>query len=396
MGSACTKGVKSTATVSPAPEPARDPPVRSLKRLDTPGPGYRSKRRGSVSAEPSGGRASLPPTRQSIAKLAHSTLKIQELVRSTLLFKELDEEQEACIIDAMFERRVAAGEVVIREGEEADNFYVIESGTFAASKAGADGGPPEWVTTYEGKGAFGELALMYNCPRAATVTGGWEPPGEEEAVAEGAARRRGSRDGGDAAAVPEPAAEAAAAEPEKPPASRTPEPAPAPGSPSHSGAAALLPGSPRPPLRLSDNSFSRRRSGRSAGARSAASSSDGEAASAGGSPTALSPLAPAQQPGGDGCGAGKPASPAVGDAGAGQESGEESPAMTVLPPIAEEPVEGGGLSRTTSKGRPRGSSAASAASSAGKAAPPKKAAPAAPAGKAKKGGPAAGPRTGGK
>ena len=23
--------------------------------------------------------------------------------------------------------------------------------------------------TYEGKGAFGELALMYNCPRAATV-----------------------------------------------------------------------------------------------------------------------------------------------------------------------------------------------------------------------------------
>jgi len=25
------------------------------------------------------------------------------------------------------------------------------------------------VFTYEGKGAFGELALMYNCPRAATV-----------------------------------------------------------------------------------------------------------------------------------------------------------------------------------------------------------------------------------
>jgi CRP-like cAMP-binding protein len=63
-----------------------------------------------------------------------------------------------------------------REGEEADNFYVIESGTFAATKAaggesgGADGSV-EWVATYEGHGAFGELALMYNCPRAATVTG---------------------------------------------------------------------------------------------------------------------------------------------------------------------------------------------------------------------------------
>ena len=52
-----------------------------------------------------------------------------------------------------------------REGEEADNFYVIESGRFEATKGDAP------VFTYEGQGSFGELALMYNCPRAATVTG---------------------------------------------------------------------------------------------------------------------------------------------------------------------------------------------------------------------------------
>ena len=50
-----------------------------------------------------------------------------------------------------------------REGEEGDNFYVIESGTWAALKAGVT------VFQYEGHGAFGELALLYNCPRAATV-----------------------------------------------------------------------------------------------------------------------------------------------------------------------------------------------------------------------------------
>lgn len=50
-----------------------------------------------------------------------------------------------------------------REGEEGDNFYAIESGTFVATKAG------EQKFRYEGKGSFGELALMYNCPRAATV-----------------------------------------------------------------------------------------------------------------------------------------------------------------------------------------------------------------------------------
>jgi cAMP-dependent protein kinase regulator len=50
-----------------------------------------------------------------------------------------------------------------REGEEGDNFYVIESGDFVAVKGG------QQVFKYEGSGSFGELALMYNCPRAATV-----------------------------------------------------------------------------------------------------------------------------------------------------------------------------------------------------------------------------------
>ena len=55
-----------------------------------------------------------------------------------------------------------------RQGEEGDNFYVIAEGVFTARIAQADGGE-RVVFTYNGKGAFGELALMYNCPRAATV-----------------------------------------------------------------------------------------------------------------------------------------------------------------------------------------------------------------------------------
>jgi cAMP-dependent protein kinase regulator len=50
-----------------------------------------------------------------------------------------------------------------REGQEGDNFYVIQEGQYTALK----GDVP--VFTYPGKGCFGELALMYNCPRAATV-----------------------------------------------------------------------------------------------------------------------------------------------------------------------------------------------------------------------------------
>ena len=54
-----------------------------------------------------------------------------------------------------------------REGHEGDNFYVIEEGVFKATKM--VGPVRKELFTYENHGAFGELAMMYNCPRAATV-----------------------------------------------------------------------------------------------------------------------------------------------------------------------------------------------------------------------------------
>lgn len=50
-----------------------------------------------------------------------------------------------------------------RQGEKGDNCYVVEHGTFEAIKDGVV------KHTYADKGSFGELALLYNTPRAATV-----------------------------------------------------------------------------------------------------------------------------------------------------------------------------------------------------------------------------------
>lgn len=60
-----------------------------------------------------------------------------------------------------------------REGQEGDNFYVIESGHFKVTKA--EGNEQKLLFEYHDQGAFGELALMYNCPRAATVTVSLQP-----------------------------------------------------------------------------------------------------------------------------------------------------------------------------------------------------------------------------
>uniref|UniRef100_A0A131XJZ3 cAMP-dependent protein kinase type II regulatory subunit n=2 Tax=Hyalomma TaxID=34625 RepID=A0A131XJZ3_9ACAR len=95
--------------------------------------------------------------------------RLGEAVKNILLFKSLDVNQMQEVIDAMFERKVKPGEVVIKQGDDGDNFYVIHSGTYHIF-VNKDGKQDELVGKYDGTGSFGELALMYNMPRAATIT----------------------------------------------------------------------------------------------------------------------------------------------------------------------------------------------------------------------------------
>ncbi|VDP75987.1 unnamed protein product [Echinostoma caproni] len=90
-----------------------------------------------------------------------------ESVKKILLFRCLDEDDRMEVVDAMFERKVSPGEDVITYGEPGDNFYIIESGTYDIYIS-ADGEMKK-VSQYVDKGSFGELALMYNTPRAATI-----------------------------------------------------------------------------------------------------------------------------------------------------------------------------------------------------------------------------------
>ncbi|KAG7454549.1 hypothetical protein MATL_G00260960 [Megalops atlanticus] len=93
--------------------------------------------------------------------------RLQEACRDILLFKNLDPEQMSQVLDAMFEKLVEAGEHIIDQDDDGDNFYVIERGTFDILLK-VDG-VQHSVGSYDNRGSFGELALMYNTPRAATI-----------------------------------------------------------------------------------------------------------------------------------------------------------------------------------------------------------------------------------
>uniref|UniRef100_A0A8C8AI88 cAMP-dependent protein kinase type II-alpha regulatory subunit n=1 Tax=Otus sunia TaxID=257818 RepID=A0A8C8AI88_9STRI len=93
--------------------------------------------------------------------------RLQEACKDILLFKNLDQEQLSQVLDAMFERKVKPQEHVIDQGDDGDNFYVVERGLYDIVVAKDN--QSRCVGRYDNHGSFGELALMYNTPRAATI-----------------------------------------------------------------------------------------------------------------------------------------------------------------------------------------------------------------------------------
>ncbi len=86
-----------------------------------------------------------------------------ELLRLVPLFAPLEPKSLELVAQQLGRRVVAAGEAVITEGEVGDRFYIVESGHTTATHAGT-------VLSTQGPGdPFGEIALLRDVPRTATV-----------------------------------------------------------------------------------------------------------------------------------------------------------------------------------------------------------------------------------
>jgi MFS family permease len=67
------------------------------------------------------------------------------------------------------ERRVATGDVVVRQGEPATDFYVVRSGALDVLSSGEAGERVETVNSLHAGDYFGEIGLLEKIPRTATV-----------------------------------------------------------------------------------------------------------------------------------------------------------------------------------------------------------------------------------
>lgn len=88
---------------------------------------------------------------------------LSDNLKQNFLFKQLDIKSKKTVISALTSKKFPKDSVIIQQGDEGDFFYIIETGTVDFYVNGAK------VNSSSEGSSFGELALMYNAPRAATA-----------------------------------------------------------------------------------------------------------------------------------------------------------------------------------------------------------------------------------
>eukprot|EP00933_Yihiella_yeosuensis_P014437 TRINITY_DN12962_c0_g1_i1.p1 TRINITY_DN12962_c0_g1~~TRINITY_DN12962_c0_g1_i1.p1 ORF type:complete len:406 (-),score=138.16 TRINITY_DN12962_c0_g1_i1:161-1378(-) len=140
---------------------------------DEPPPGWdrpmENRARQSVSAEAYGEwnekKSFVPPV---IAKSDEQKQRLKNCLCKSFLFSALEQTDLGIVVGAMKEVNAEAGNRVINQGDNGDFLFVIESGKLECIIKKPDGEEIP-VKTCEAGDVFGELALLYNCPRAASV-----------------------------------------------------------------------------------------------------------------------------------------------------------------------------------------------------------------------------------
>ena len=104
-----------------------------------------------------------------IPKTNEQIERIKDRCMLSFIFNSLDDKELKTVIDSFEEKKYSAGQNVITQGEEGDVLYLVDSGELDCEKVFKSGDPPTYLKTYKQGESFGELALLYNAPRAATI-----------------------------------------------------------------------------------------------------------------------------------------------------------------------------------------------------------------------------------
>eukprot|EP00931_Biecheleriopsis_adriatica_P073903 TRINITY_DN48103_c0_g1_i1.p1 TRINITY_DN48103_c0_g1~~TRINITY_DN48103_c0_g1_i1.p1 ORF type:complete len:411 (+),score=161.31 TRINITY_DN48103_c0_g1_i1:63-1295(+) len=89
--------------------------------------------------------------------------RYEGFLKKVKLLEALDDYARSQLSDALKQEEHKKGDLIVKQGEEGDKFYIVEEGKLAARKDDAA------VMEYQTGDYFGELSLLKNQPRAATI-----------------------------------------------------------------------------------------------------------------------------------------------------------------------------------------------------------------------------------
>ena len=104
-----------------------------------------------------------------VLKSEEATERIKACIAKNVLCNHLSQEYKDAVIAAMKEVKVAKGEALIKQSDLGDFWYVLDSGAFEVMKKYPGETEAKKVNSYKVGDSFGELALMFNQRRAASV-----------------------------------------------------------------------------------------------------------------------------------------------------------------------------------------------------------------------------------
>ncbi|CAK85233.1 unnamed protein product (macronuclear) [Paramecium tetraurelia] len=133
-------------------------------------PAAARKQRASISAEAYGQynrKESFQP--RVIVKSQQQKEIISKRLSQSFMFASLDSREKDIVIDAMEERSYNVDDWVIKQGDNGDNLYVVDQGELNCYKRFTKDGENKFLKVYYPGESFGELALLYNAPRAASI-----------------------------------------------------------------------------------------------------------------------------------------------------------------------------------------------------------------------------------
>lgn len=102
-----------------------------------------------------------------IEKTDEQVERLLKRLNNSFMFASLDDKDKAIVVSAMEEKRYQAKDIVIKQGDDGKELFVVGSGLLKCYKKIK--GEEKFLKDYHPGEAFGELALLYNAPRAAMI-----------------------------------------------------------------------------------------------------------------------------------------------------------------------------------------------------------------------------------